>query len=115
MIQYFNNLIIMDKIRFKVFILLPFLTLTLYLLPVHANDWILKKGLENQFLSSTMMKIGHNSFTKEQIEKRLRDHGFNHIKHLLLDPDGIWRALISHNGHNYKVSIDYSGDIFVEQ
>ncbi|MHC5308030.1 hypothetical protein [Bartonella sp. LJL80] len=64
--------------------------------------------------TETVLKIGQNSFTEQQVREHLRGNGFDNVKRILLDDNGIWRALVDHEGHDYLISVDYSGKIVVE-
>jgi hypothetical protein len=54
---------------------------------------------------------GKNSFTMDQAESRLRDHGFAAVKGLAKDDQGVWRGTAMKDGKPVKVSVDYQGNI----
>ncbi|WP_455478373.1 hypothetical protein V3565_00380 [Bartonella sp. B10] len=66
------------------------------------------------FFNKDITKPGQNSFTASQIKNRLRKNGFENVKRLRLDDQGIWRALVKFNHCHFLVSIDYSGIINIQ-
>ena len=54
---------------------------------------------------------GKNSFTKRQTVKRLKDHGYSHVKGLTKDDQGVWRGTAMKSGASVNVSVDYQGNI----
>jgi hypothetical protein len=54
---------------------------------------------------------GKNSFTKKQTAKRLRDHGYSHVKGLMKDDQGIWHGTAMKGSSPTNVSVDYQGNI----
>jgi hypothetical protein len=54
---------------------------------------------------------GKNSFTKRQTAKRLRDHGYSHVKGLTKDDQGIWHGTAMKGSASTNVSVDYQGNI----
>jgi hypothetical protein len=54
---------------------------------------------------------GKNSFTKKQTAKRLRDHGYSHVKGLTKDDQGIWHGTAMKGDASVDVSVDYQGNI----
>ena len=54
---------------------------------------------------------GKNSFTKKQVAKRLRDHGYSHVKGLSQDDQGIWHGMAMKSGASVNVTLDYQGNI----
>ncbi|OPB31694.1 hypothetical protein [Bartonella sp. AR 15-3] len=59
-------------------------------------------------------KVGKNSFTASQIKNHLIENGFKNIKRLRLDDKGIWRALVKFKNCYFFISIDYSGEINIQ-
>nr|CBI79278.1 conserved hypothetical protein [Bartonella sp. AR 15-3] len=58
--------------------------------------------------------MGKNSFTASQIKNHLIENGFKNIKRLRLDDKGIWRALVKFKNCYFFISIDYSGEINIQ-
>ena len=54
---------------------------------------------------------GKNSFTTEQVRRRLERHGFSSVHDLQLDHRGVWNGNALHGGAEVQVSIDYQGNI----
>lgn len=54
---------------------------------------------------------GKNSFTKSQTAKRLRDHGYSHVKGLTKDDQGIWHGTAMKSGASVNVTLDFQGNI----
>jgi putative membrane protein len=54
---------------------------------------------------------GANSFTQDQVTKRLTDNGFTEITRLALDSKGIWRGKAKFQGNVLDVAVDYRGNI----
>ncbi|WP_375611907.1 MULTISPECIES: hypothetical protein [unclassified Bartonella] len=59
-------------------------------------------------------KIGQNSFTASQVKNCLMQNGFENIKRLRLDDNGIWRALVKFKKSHFFVSVDYSGTVSIQ-
>ncbi|UNF39576.1 hypothetical protein [Bartonella krasnovii] len=64
--------------------------------------------------SQNVTKIGQNSFTASQIKNCLMQNGFENIKRLRLDDEGIWRALVKFKKSHFFVSVDYSGTVSIQ-
>jgi hypothetical protein len=54
---------------------------------------------------------GKNSFTEDQVKKRLEDHGYSQISEVIKDTNSIWHAKASKAGHTTMVKLDYQGNI----
>jgi hypothetical protein len=54
---------------------------------------------------------GKNSFTMDQAETRLRDHGYTAVKGLTKDDQGVWRGSAMKGEKSVTVSVDYQGNI----
>jgi hypothetical protein len=54
---------------------------------------------------------GKNSFTKKQVVKRLKDHGYSAVKGLTKDDEGVWHGTATKNGAPVSVTLDYQGNI----
>jgi len=54
---------------------------------------------------------GKNSFTKEQVAKRLQDNGYSAVSDLMQDDKSIWRGKAMMAGKPVSVAVDYQGNI----
>jgi len=54
---------------------------------------------------------GKNSFTKEQVAKRLQDNGYTAVSDLMQDDNSIWRGKAMMSGKPVSVAVDYQGNI----
>jgi hypothetical protein len=54
---------------------------------------------------------GRNSFTAEQVRRRLEAHGYSQVRDLQLDHRGVWNGSAVRNGSEVGVSVDYQGNI----
>ena len=54
---------------------------------------------------------GRNSFTRKQARSRLRDHGYDEVKDLKKDDQGVWHATAVKAGQPVGVTLDYQGNI----
>ncbi|WP_375623217.1 MULTISPECIES: hypothetical protein [unclassified Bartonella] len=64
--------------------------------------------------TQNVTKIGQNSFTASQVKNCLMQNGFENIKRLRLDDNGIWRALVKLKKSHFFVSLDYSGTVSIQ-
>ncbi len=64
--------------------------------------------------TKNVTKIGQNSFTASQVKNCLMQNGFENIKRLRLDDNGIWRALVKFKKSHFFVSVDYSGTVSIQ-
>ncbi|WP_273791056.1 MULTISPECIES: hypothetical protein [unclassified Bartonella] len=64
--------------------------------------------------TQNVTKIGQNSFTASQVKNCLMQNGFENIKRLRLDDNGIWRALVKFKKSHFFVSVDYSGTVSIQ-
>lgn len=54
---------------------------------------------------------GKNSFTQEQVVKRLQDNGYSGVTGLTKDEQSIWHAKATKAGQPVDVAVDYQGNI----
>ncbi|NVP58365.1 PepSY domain-containing protein [Mycoplana rhizolycopersici] len=54
---------------------------------------------------------GANSFTEDQVKKRLTEDGYADITGLTLDDKGVWQAKAMKDGKAVSVALDYQGNI----
>jgi len=54
---------------------------------------------------------GKNSFTQDQVTKRLQDNGYSGVNGLMLDDKSIWRGKAMMSGKSVNVAVDYQGNI----
>jgi len=54
---------------------------------------------------------GANSFTEEQARNRISTAGYSQVGQMKLDNQGIWRGTATKNGKEYRVALDYRGNI----
>ena len=54
---------------------------------------------------------GKNSFTQEQVAKRLQDNGYSGVTGLMKDSQSIWHAKATKAGQPVDVAVDYQGNI----
>ncbi len=54
---------------------------------------------------------GKNSFTQEQVVKRLQDNGYSGVTGLTKDDKSIWHAKAVKAGQSVSVAVDYQGNI----
>ena len=77
---------------------------------------------ENEAVSDPSVKVvepqalakGENSFTESQARNRFEEAGFTNISNLMLDEDGIWRAVGKTNRDDRRLSLDFKGDVSAE-
>lgn len=54
---------------------------------------------------------GANSFTDGQAHDRIQGEGYQDVRNLTLDPQGIWRGMAIKNGQPVHVWLDFQGDV----
>ncbi len=54
---------------------------------------------------------GKNSFTKDQVTKRLQDNGYTEVSSLMKDDQSVWRGKAIMAGKSVNVAVDYQGNI----
>jgi len=54
---------------------------------------------------------GKNSFTQDQVLKRLQDNGYSNVTGLMKDDQSIWRGKAMKAGQTVTVAVDYQGNI----
>jgi hypothetical protein len=54
---------------------------------------------------------GANSFTESQARDRIAKSGFNDVKELQKDGQGIWRGKAQKDGRQVSVALDYRGNV----
>ncbi len=54
---------------------------------------------------------GKNSFTQDQVLKRLNDNGYSGVTSLSKDDQSIWHAKATKAGQPVNVAVDYQGNI----
>jgi hypothetical protein len=54
---------------------------------------------------------GANSFTEGQARDRISKAGFENVKDLKQDREGIWRGKANKSGREVSVSLDYRGNV----
>lgn len=57
------------------------------------------------------LESGANSFTEGQVKERFAKMGFNEIKDLAKDDQGIWRGKATHAGKEVGIGMDYKGNV----
>lgn len=67
-----------------------------------------------QFVASSALEKGANSFTRGQARHRLEGAGLKSVSDLKKDKDGIWRGKASRDGQSVSVGFDYKGNISAE-
>jgi hypothetical protein len=61
--------------------------------------------------TSTPPIAGANSFTEGQARDRITKAGFNNVKDLKQDLQGVWRGKAQKSGREVTVSLDYRGNV----
>ncbi len=61
-------------------------------------------------MNSPAPAAGKNSFTESQAKKQMEDAGFQNIKNLKLDSNGVWHATADQNGTPVEIMLDYQGN-----
>lgn len=54
---------------------------------------------------------GANSFTEEQARERIAEAGFQDVKDLKKDDNGIWRGQAMRSGQAVAVALDFRGNV----
>jgi hypothetical protein len=57
---------------------------------------------------------GANSFTEAQARERIAAAGFQEVKDLKKDPQGVWRGMARKGDTQVNVALDYRGNIVQE-
>lgn len=61
--------------------------------------------------SRSDLRPGANSFTEGQAKRRLETLGYERVRDLRKDRDGIWRGTAEHGGRRVDVGLDYRGAV----
>jgi len=61
--------------------------------------------------STGSVEPGANSFTEAQARSRLEAQGFQDVKDLRKDDQGIWRGTAMRNGQGIGVALDFRGTV----
>lgn len=60
------------------------------------------------------LEPGSNSFTEAQVRDRLGKMGFDDVRDLRKDEQGIWHGKAMHAGHELSFRMDYRGNVAAE-
>jgi hypothetical protein len=61
--------------------------------------------------TTTAPVAGKNSFTRDEVKKRLEDNGYTGITGLAKDSQSVWRGTATMSGKPVNVAVDYQGNI----
>ncbi|HEY8565496.1 MAG TPA: hypothetical protein VIL65_08360 [Beijerinckiaceae bacterium] len=61
--------------------------------------------------TSPRLEAGSNSFTEAQARGRIEAAGFQDVKELKKDDQGIWRGQAMQSGRSVSVGVDYKGNV----
>lgn len=65
-------------------------------------------------LTNVKLEKGANSFTETEARHRLEKAGFQQVKDLKKDADGIWRGAAALDGKPADVGLDFKGNVAVQ-
>jgi len=57
---------------------------------------------------------GANSFTEKQAQDRIAEAGFQEVKNLKKDDQGVWRGVAKKGDSQVNVALDYRGNVVQE-
>ncbi|WP_375456130.1 hypothetical protein [uncultured Methylobacterium sp.] len=77
----------------------------------HAQDG---KPASTGALTNVKLEKGANSFTETEARHRLEKAGFQQVKDLKKDADGIWRGAAALDGKPATVGLDFKGNVAVQ-
>lgn len=77
----------------------------------HAQDG---KPASAGAFTNVKLEKGANSFTEGETRRRLEKSGFQEIKDLKKDADGIWRGSATIEGKTVNVGLDFKGNVAVQ-
>ena len=76
----------------------------------HAQDG---RPASTGALTNVKLEPGANSFTESEARRRLEKAGFNDVKDLKKDADGIWGGSATMEGKPANIGLDFKGNVAV--
>jgi hypothetical protein len=70
-----------------------------------------QNGDQSKATTATPPIAGANSFTEGQARDRIAKAGFQNVKDLKQDREGVWRGKAQKGGREVAVSLDYRGNV----
>jgi len=72
-------------------------------------------GATGSIATNVQLEPGANSFTEGQARSRMEQAGFQNVRELRKDDQGIWRGKAMQGGREVTVGFDYKGNVAITQ